>query len=618
MMPPYRFFIAAIVSLVLITFLAVDSLPAEEIDLGQIVIGSWRSPVLTDEVADDVAIVTADQIDRSPGHNTAELLQYVPGIDIEPRQGLGQPTSVSIQGSDSRQVRVMVDGIPFNKQSSGQVNLSQFPITNVRRIEVIKGPVSSIWGSGLGGVINIVTKEAPPEAETLNNVTASFAEFRTRRLESEFSGLIGRHTGFYLFNGLTETGVKANKDDVREKKSFAKFTYNVNDIQELTAAFGYSGAEVNSGIFPDGSWQAQPYRTHYGKIGWECINEDMRTNVELKHSRQQVITRTFLTPHDQEPFWESDTGDFLYQVSVYSAVYPRPDDMLIMGADWDWDILKSDMYLQQVKSVQQQALYYNYIWGLELCDINCGLRYDYNSEFGRQFSPSLGAIYRLQTIPQTKLRVGISRAFTAPPLLWKYNENPLLGIISNPELGPEKALVYEAGLESRINPQLWLKLSLYRADVTDAISWAENESGELFQKNFEKFRRQGTGLQMKCTLSPQLTLFTSGAFNDIEDRGTRQTVRGGGKPRQSFDIGIEYEHMPGLDIVLKGYYDRWNQLPSAEPNDRKMLFDARITRKMKNITLFLNIFNLANSSYWADIFFPVKERYFEGGIRVAW
>jgi len=148
-------------------------------------------------------------------------------------------------------------------------------------------------------------------------------------------------------------------------------------------------------------------------------------------------------------------------------------------------------------------------------------------------------------------------------------------------------------------------------------------------KNFEKFRRQGAELQFKINLLEGLDFFASGAFNDIEDRATRKTVRGGERPRQSFDLGVEYKNKKGFSLSLRGYYDRWNEVAtvyfnqlgeeiSVDPNDRKMLCDLKMSQEFKHFSFFSNIYNLTNSKYWRDYYFPVHERYFEGGVKVKW
>jgi len=511
----------------------------------------------------------------------------------------------------------MVDGIPFNSQASGQVNPAILPVENIERIEVIKGASSSIWGSSLGGVINVITKDTGQTLIPEGSLTTSFAEFSTKKESLDFSGKAGG-LGYYILSSYMESGGEGRKDDVLDKKGFVKLSYDLKDMGTIITSFGYGSGDINSGRFPDGTWASQPYRTRYSKIGWEINSSDASLRVDLKNSRQDVVTESYLSLADKDPFWTVRTRDVLYQLSLNSVIHPRDEDLLVLGGDFDWDRLKSNLYLTKAKTLTSQAPFANYTLKLEPWDFNFGLRFDRNSEFGQDFSPSLGAVYHLKSVPDTSIRAVICRAFNAPPLLWKYNEDMLLGIAPNPDIGPERAWVYEVGLESKPVPEFWLKLSLYRADVHDAIALAQNQLGFLFMKNFEKFRRQGLDLQFRINFCDELSFFGAGAFNDIEDRSTGRTVQGGGGPRQSFDLGIEYKNKNGFSISLNGYYDYWNEPPMNRPNDRKMLCDLKVAQEFKNLSFFLNIYNLTNSSYWRDYFFPLPERYFEGGMTFSW
>ncbi len=163
-----------------------------------------------------------------------------------------------------------------------------------------------------------------------------------------------------------------------------------------------------------------------------------------------------------------------------------------------------------------------------------------------------------------------------------------------------------------------LNFSLYRSDIHDAIESAENELGQVNKKNFQKFRRQGAEFHCKLKLFEGMNFLGGAAFNDIEDRSTKKTIRGGGKSRQSFDTGLEYKNKIGLTINIIGYYDRWNEPVSSQSKDRKMLCDLKLSQEWKNLMSFVNIYNVTNSKYWADYFFPLPERYFEGGVSLKW
>jgi vitamin B12 transporter len=609
-------------------FVPVFAEQSSEVELEKIVVTNRRAGFGLSRSSENMIIVEAEEIEQLPARDLGEALKYVAGVDIGPRQGFGRPTSMSIQGSDPRHVRVMIDGIPLNAQVSEVVDPSRFPLENIERIEVIKGAGSSVWGSSLGGVVNIITKDTGTTLIPKGEFTQTFAELRTQKESAEISGKAG-DLGYYVLSSYMESGGKGAKDDVLEKKAYAKLSYDLKDKGKIITSYGYSGADVNGGELPDATYWAQPYRIRYGKIGWQLDTAETDFAIDFKHNRQDIISKLFLSVNDDDPFLTTIHEDRRYQLSLNYNTIMREKDLLVLGTDFDWDSIKSDVFLDKSKSLRTHAPYVNYSLKLKPWDFNFGLRYDYNSEFGEEVSPSLGAVYRFKDFPFL-VRAGIARAFNAPLLLWKYNSNPLLGTAPNPDIGAERAWVYELSAESELNSKLWVKLGLYRAEVKDALATADNGMGLILMRNFEKIIRQGAELQLRITPWPEWSFFGAAAFNDIENRVTRETIRGQDKPRHSFDLGIDYKNKKGFSATLRGYYYRWNEesveyfdpgvggFVTVEPNDRKMLVDVKISQEFKHLALFLNIYNLGNSKYWHDIYFPAKPRYFEGGFKIKW
>lgn len=594
--------------------------PAREagaVELEKIVLTNRRVGSSLGEAAENVYVINQDEIQQLPARDLSEVLSYLPGVYIEPRRGFGRATSFSIQGSDSRQVRVMIDGIPLNTQASGQVNPSKFPVENIARIEVIKGASSSIWGSSLGGVINIITKDPGNTLIPQGSLTNSFAEFRTQKESFDLSGKAA-DLGYYIFSSYMESGGKGAKDDVLEKKAFAKLSYDLKETGKVAGSFGFSQGDVHSGELPDGTWESAPYRSQYGKVGWSKSFDSADLKVDLKNSRQDIVSKTFDTVMSPVPSSIIRSRDILYQVSAVSSMRPGERDLLVMGLDSDWDILKST-YLTKAKRLDLQAPFANYTLKLYPWYGNLGLRYDRNSEFGSAVSPSAGCVYHLSGITDTLIRMNVSRAFNAPPLLWKYYNRDLSGLTVNPDLKPERAWVYELGLESQPASCFWFKLSLYRSDVSEAVSNARNAQGQWIKKNFKKFRRQGLELESKVGLFKGFSFKAAGSFNDIEDRASGKTVQDADSPRQSFDLGFECAPKGGFGFYINGRYDYWNKTyDTFRPEDRKFIFDLKATQKFKHYSCFLNIYNLANTKFWSDYFFPSPGRYFEGGVSVKW
>jgi len=166
-------------------------------ELEPIIVSATRIPTKATHISGHTAVVTEEDLETMPARDLTEALKYVPEVDVQVANHFGQPTSLSIHGSDSRHVLLMVDGIPFNTQLSGQANPTRIPIEHIKQIEVIKGASSSAWGSSLGGVVNVITKDVGTTETPRGQFTSSFAEFSTTKNSLELSGRLS-DLGYFI------------------------------------------------------------------------------------------------------------------------------------------------------------------------------------------------------------------------------------------------------------------------------------------------------------------------------------------------------------------------------------------------------------------------------------
>ncbi len=112
----------------------------------------FQQPVNT--VLAPMDVVTRDDIDRWQAKNLNDVMRRLPGVDIAQYGGMGQNSSLFIRGTETRQVLVLVDGIPMTRPGiSNNPDLNQIPLSLVQRVEYIRGPRSAIYGSGaMGGL----------------------------------------------------------------------------------------------------------------------------------------------------------------------------------------------------------------------------------------------------------------------------------------------------------------------------------------------------------------------------------------------------------------------------------------------------------------------------------
>lgn len=591
-------------------------------ELEPIIVSASRSDILSDHTADQTEVYTAENLQDLPAHNLAEALNYIPDVDIQNSGPLGQATSVSIRGSDSRQVLVMVDGIPFNTQLSGQANLSEIPLEDIQQIEVIKGGASSAWGSSLGGVINVITKPIGTTLIPQGSLTTDFGSFATTKNSLDLQGAVG-NLGYSSFGSFLNADGNLDASHTEEIKNFTKLKYDFNQTTSLNASFGYSGGHLLYGPLPDSAdiiVNNQPYVSRYGSVDLKVDNPDNQFSAAYKFNDQKTSfnAQDITTPLNS---FSTSNQDFYQGLSLNDVYEFSNDQILTTGMDSDWHVIKSDTYLTKAEGINTEAPYANLDWRLEDWDFIPGARYDYNDRFGSQLSPSFGAVYHVPIWQDGLIRAKVYRAFNAPPLLWIYNNDPSLYVAPNPDLKAERATSYELGIEGPlIIHGLKVELNLYRSDVKDALSPVINDIDYVTQyQNINKVVRQGGEARLDYAMNKQWSIYTAVDFNDVINEETKTIVRDAGIARQSFKWGTSYLWPCGFKASLEGYYNRWSSDP-GQANDRKPIFDVHLTQKFRNVfrnidmEIFFNVYNIDNSKYWSSPTYPLPGRSVEGGV----
>ncbi len=204
-----------------------------------LVVSPTRHPKPISQVAENITVITAKEIEEMNAHTVAEVLNRTSGIFVDFNQDFGSSSRVYIQGSEPMHVLVLVDGIAWNFLSSGAAETNSIPVGIIKRIEVIKGPASSAWGSSLGGVINIITKQAGNTERPAGSIRASYGEKKTQDYRAEFSGQLGT-VGCYFFAGRQESDGLRSSRYFDNDSLYAKFNIPVARDVDVGLTIGYS------------------------------------------------------------------------------------------------------------------------------------------------------------------------------------------------------------------------------------------------------------------------------------------------------------------------------------------------------------------------------------------
>ena len=212
-----------------------------------LVVSATRNPKPISQSAENITIITAKEIEMMGAHTLVDVFANVPGIQAADQGGPGHFSDFSIQGAGATHILLMLDGVTLNQMVEQLVDdFTLIPLQNIERIEIIKGPDSSSWGSALGAVINIVTK-SPHEGKKLGG-TLSFSggERGTRDTRGELSGTVGP-LGYYLYAGnLRSEGFRPNTA-VDKSDVYAKLRWELPAQGSLQFTIGYDRGVVGNG-----------------------------------------------------------------------------------------------------------------------------------------------------------------------------------------------------------------------------------------------------------------------------------------------------------------------------------------------------------------------------------
>ena len=164
--------------------------PAYRMD--EIVVTARRYEARRDRTAENISVLTKEDLESIPAHNVLEMLNFTPCLSVQKNGGIDAVVYPSIQGSEPRHVLVLLDGVPMNTLAEGLGSLEQIGLENVDRIEIIKEAASSAWGASLGGVINIISRPVGHKRTPSGQVSGGYGSWSTHQENFSIQGGVGR------------------------------------------------------------------------------------------------------------------------------------------------------------------------------------------------------------------------------------------------------------------------------------------------------------------------------------------------------------------------------------------------------------------------------------------
>jgi len=422
-----------------------------------------------DETLSSVTVIERADIERSQARTLDELLVVVEGVAIARQGGIGQPTSVYLRGGESDHVLWMIDGVRIGSVTTGIPALQDLPLDTVERIEIVRGPRSSLYGAdAMGGVVQIFTRRGSNGATSLRATTGSngtrqlaaatglgddnaWLDLKVSHLETDgINSCLGRpfppgggcftaepdrdpyrNTSVNVAAGVrTASGVTLEAFAQRADARVAFDSSFLNQSDLINQAAGIK-------------WIAEP------SSGWRSTVTAGRSWDESTSFRNGSTTRSV---------FDSSRDSFSWQNELQFG----GGGALMLGADWLRDRVESDVRYDRA-SRDNRAAFAQYSWAAGAQSVALAARLDDNEQFGSNATGSVAWGWRFANGVQAYASVG--SAFKAP----SFNELYYPGF-SNSKLDPEHATTREFGFKQRLGSGRW-SVSAYQTRVDDLIAF---------------------------------------------------------------------------------------------------------------------------------------------------
>ena len=628
-----------------------DEEHAGENGLSEIVVTASRRKTSWKDAPAMVTIISKRELEKAPEATIDDVLKRVPSISYSRVHAAecGPGRDITLRGiHDQKRTLILVDGIPANDGVTGAVNWSMIPKEAVDRIEIVRGPMSAVYGSGaMGGVINIITrKPSHPNETTIKGGYGSLNTYSAMLLQSGMFDKVGYVIGGNLYKSdgyiqaieEKEYHVKNARTDVSIMgKAFVK----PDDRSLLTLRVNYVNEDYSRGIRTDN----QNNETTALSLSYE---REMKNNINLSASAYAQIMARKVELGARPNYAELDHTEYddvvkvgqLFQTDFRIADF----NTITVGLDTAYAMMdKHNDYVlveREAKARGNQLLFsmfaqdeMKFVIDKHTILLTPGLRIDYSrSSDGKSsdtnpapnpavdeeypdrhwvaINPKLSLVYRYDD--STTLRASAGRSFAAPTLFELYTvftRGPML-LFSNPELDPESAWSAEIGVDQWFMHNFLGRLTGYYTRGFNFIGSRTIATNQLKMDNITEVQIMGLDAELRYKIDSMWTLYGGYTFNwstVITDEADSST-EGNHLPFEPVHrarLGVLFTYLRWIAVDLSARYEGERYTDFANSDDSKLdhyvsldlALSGDITRYLRWTVALENLLNVHYDIY---------------------
>jgi len=547
-----------------------------------VVVTATRVPTPTTDIAAGITVIDRATIERRGYTTLVQALSDVPGLRIAQSGGPGSEASVFIRGTNSNQVLVLRDGVPINDPGDpgSAFNFGVDTLNDVERIEIIRGPMSSLYGSGaIGGVINLITRT--PDAGLHGSLTLAGGSQTTGLAQGNVNGRSGIwdfaataeafSTRGFDQTPTRETGVYTGEVD-GDREKLGTIEVGVTPIEGTRVSLMLRGRDSTYGYDEQGAvtydgGNATGYdATDSGRLGVvsHLFDGTWTTGLTvsgLQDDRRYTVTYTPLDPNDdtEDDRYHGRSAAVQWTNTVQLPDWGPADQSTLTGGAGDTEN-KADTSINSISGgypydsavhahdeIQDgYAGIQSRLW--QRVTATAQIREDTTSDAGNAFTWRVGGVADVSEI-DTHIKASYGTGFLAPSLFDRYGVDSY-GYVGNPNLRPERSQGWEAGFVT----DLPIPASVGAASVS--VTYFDNRLHDLIELvytpvytsvNINKARAEGVEAVLTFRASNWLSADISYTYTDARDLQTGSLLLR--RPENQGAADLRITPIKGLTIV---------------------------------------------------------------------
>ena len=589
-----------------------------------VVVTATRVEMPLSAVGSSVTVVDREQMTQRQCPSVVQAVREVPGLDVVQSGGAGGTASLFIRGAKSEQTLVLVDGVPVNDAAGlGRgADISQLPVENIERIEVLRGPQSTLYGAdAIGGVVNIITRKGSGPAS--GEVSAEAGSFDTFNEKAEVRGGTAQYN--YAAGASRQDSQSISSADKRngntEKDGYGR--------TEASARLGWTPVqefEANGLV----RWNQSRYNYDSAPMGVMIDTNDRGDSdtLLLYGEGKAKLFNGLWRPRfagswvdqnrdDTSSMGNSTFDSLMQKLEWQNDLYLGKANLVTAGLEYQQESAESTYeapgYVDRFarKTARHESGYAQDVLTTGPLTTALGGRVDSYDSFGTETTWRMAPVYDIAATG-TRVKGSYGTGFKAPSLFQLYS------VYGSTALNPEKSQGWDAGVEQDVGSAVTVGATYFENHFDDMIDYdfATSKYG-----NVNKAEARGVETFAVAKPVKDLAIRASYTYTDTQDKTTdAQLLR---RPRNKAALDTTYAFTSRFRGTVGLVYVGQRQDEDFTTFQNITLYGYTLVNLYasydvyKNVTLFGRLENLTDEKYEEVLGYGTPGRAGYGGVKVT-